>query len=211
MPVRVLRTMPSQPRAEGPVNLTVCLTSTRKLWPRMALLVFIVVSFLQSLASLCTVVSISVSMTRLVRLVRYFYLSPNLTLYTEPVVLVGALEGSFLASFLLGWCVTTGAGLASYPLDTIRRRMMMTSGSTVHYKSMFDAGSQVCRLSPFAEQGLLFFPFRSSPRKARNRCSRVLVPISFVESPVLVCYRSMTSFSKSCSAGSTPVVRDFCC
>lgn len=62
---------------------------------------------------------------------------------TEPVVLTGALEGSFLASFGLGWGVTIGAGLASYPLDTIRRRMMMTSGSKVHYKSMFDAGSQV--------------------------------------------------------------------
>jgi hypothetical protein len=61
----------------------------------------------------------------------------------EPVVLVGALEGSFLASFGLGWGVTIGAGLASYPLDTIRRRMMMTSGGTVHYKSMFDAGSQI--------------------------------------------------------------------
>lgn len=46
----------------------------------------------------------------------------------KPVVLVGPLEGNFLASFLLGWTVTTGAGLASYPLDTIRRRMMMTSG-----------------------------------------------------------------------------------
>jgi len=62
---------------------------------------------------------------------------------TEPVVLVGPLEGSFLASFGLGWGVTIGAGLASYPLDTIRRRMMMTSGGTVHYKSMFDAGSQI--------------------------------------------------------------------
>lgn len=61
----------------------------------------------------------------------------------KPVVLVGPLEGSFLASFALGWGVTTGAGLASYPLDTIRRRMMMTSGGTVHYKSMFDAGSQI--------------------------------------------------------------------
>ena len=61
----------------------------------------------------------------------------------EPVVLVGPLEGSFLASFGLGWGVTIGAGLASYPLDTIRRRMMMTSGGTVHYKSMFDAGSQI--------------------------------------------------------------------
>jgi len=61
----------------------------------------------------------------------------------KPVVLVGALEGSFLASFALGWSVTIGAGLASYPLDTIRRRMMMTSGSGVNYKSMFDAGSQI--------------------------------------------------------------------
>ncbi|KAK7059007.1 ADP/ATP carrier protein [Paramarasmius palmivorus] len=61
----------------------------------------------------------------------------------KPVVLVGALEGSFLASFMLGWGVTIGAGLASYPLDTIRRRMMMTSGSGVNYKSMFDAGSQI--------------------------------------------------------------------
>jgi solute carrier family 25 (adenine nucleotide translocator) protein 4/5/6/31 len=46
----------------------------------------------------------------------------------KPVVLVGSLEGNFLASFLLGWCVTTGAGICSYPLDTVRRRMMMTSG-----------------------------------------------------------------------------------
>jgi solute carrier family 25 (adenine nucleotide translocator) protein 4/5/6/31 len=63
----------------------------------------------------------------------------------KPVVLVGALEGNFFASFALGWAVTTGAGLASYPLDTIRRRMMMTSGAKVHYKSMFDAGSQIVK------------------------------------------------------------------
>lgn len=52
----------------------------------------------------------------------------------KPVVLVGPLEGSFLASFLLGWTVTTGAGIASYPLDTIRRRMMMTSGEVSEKK-----------------------------------------------------------------------------
>ena len=46
----------------------------------------------------------------------------------KPVLLTGKLEGSFMASFLLGWTVTTGSGIASYPLDTIRRRMMMTSG-----------------------------------------------------------------------------------
>ncbi|KAF9457449.1 hypothetical protein BDZ94DRAFT_1273179 [Collybia nuda] len=32
---------------------------------------------------------------------------------------------------------------ASYPLDTIRRRMMMASGPGVNYKSMFDAGSNL--------------------------------------------------------------------
>ncbi|KAI0271622.1 eukaryotic ADP/ATP carrier [Gloeopeniophorella convolvens] len=61
----------------------------------------------------------------------------------KPVVLVGPMEGSFLASFLLGYCVTTGAGVAAYPMDTVRRRMMMTSGTGTHYKSMFDATTQI--------------------------------------------------------------------
>jgi len=61
----------------------------------------------------------------------------------KPVVLTGSLQGNFLASFLLGWGVTTGAGIASYPLDTIRRRMMMTSGEKVHYANMFDAGKKI--------------------------------------------------------------------
>ncbi|KZV65402.1 ATP:ADP antiporter [Peniophora sp. CONT] len=61
----------------------------------------------------------------------------------KPVVLVGPLEGNFLASFLLGWSVVTVAGMASYPVDTIRRRMMMTSGTGEHYKSMFDAGRKI--------------------------------------------------------------------
>ena len=61
----------------------------------------------------------------------------------KPVVLVGPLEGNFLASFLLGWTVTTGAGIASYPLDTVRRRMMMTSGEAVKYKSSADAFRQI--------------------------------------------------------------------
>jgi len=61
----------------------------------------------------------------------------------KPVVLVGSLEGNFLASFLLGWTVTTGAGIASYPLDTIRRRMMMTSGEAVKYKSSIDAAQKI--------------------------------------------------------------------
>lgn len=61
----------------------------------------------------------------------------------KPVLLVGPLEGNFLASFLLGWSVTTGDGVASYPLDTIRRRMMMTSGEAVKYNSSLDAARQI--------------------------------------------------------------------
>jgi solute carrier family 25 (adenine nucleotide translocator) protein 4/5/6/31 len=61
----------------------------------------------------------------------------------KPVVLTGAMKDSFLASFALGWAVTIGAGLASYPLDTIRRRMMMTSGAAEKYTSSFDCFQKV--------------------------------------------------------------------
>ena len=61
----------------------------------------------------------------------------------KPVVLTGSLQNNFLASFILGWCVTTGAGIASYPLDTVRRRMMMTSGEAVKYKNSLDAARQI--------------------------------------------------------------------
>ncbi|KAK9448353.1 mitochondrial carrier domain-containing protein [Limtongia smithiae] len=61
----------------------------------------------------------------------------------KPVLLVGSLEGNFAASFALGWTVTTAAGIAAYPLDTIRRRMMMTSGQAVKYKSSFDAFTKI--------------------------------------------------------------------
>jgi len=61
----------------------------------------------------------------------------------KPVVLQGALQGSFLASFFLGWAITIGAGLASYPIDTVRRRMMMTSGEAVKYSSSMQAFSAI--------------------------------------------------------------------
>ncbi|KAK7859485.1 ADP,ATP carrier protein 3, mitochondrial-like [Quercus suber] len=63
----------------------------------------------------------------------------------KPVVLVGGLQDSFLASFLLGWGITIGAGVASYPFDTVRRRMMMTSGEAVKYKSSLDAFNQILK------------------------------------------------------------------
>ncbi|KAG6509330.1 hypothetical protein ZIOFF_027315 [Zingiber officinale] len=63
----------------------------------------------------------------------------------KPVLLTGTLQDSFFASFALGWLITNGAGLASYPIDTVRRRMMMTSGEAVKYKSSFDAFSQILK------------------------------------------------------------------
>jgi solute carrier family 25 (adenine nucleotide translocator) protein 4/5/6/31 len=58
---------------------------------------------------------------------------------------VGILQDSFFASFLLGWGITIGAGLASYPIDTVRRRMMMTSGEAVKYKSSYAAFQQIVK------------------------------------------------------------------
>nr|CAD1840954.1 unnamed protein product [Ananas comosus var. bracteatus] len=63
----------------------------------------------------------------------------------KPVVLVGPLQDNFFASFLLGWGITIGAGLASYPIDTVRRRMMMTSGEAVKYRSSLDAFQQIIK------------------------------------------------------------------
>jgi len=52
-------------------------------------------------------------------------------------------------SFLLGWAVTITAGLMSYPIDTIRRRMMMTSGGGVKYKGSIDCGIQILKNEGF--------------------------------------------------------------
>jgi len=57
-------------------------------------------------------------------------------------MLVGK-DGSLMASFLLGWAVTVTAGLISYPIDTIRRRMMMTSGGGVKYNGSIDCARQI--------------------------------------------------------------------
>ncbi|GLT62327.1 hypothetical protein SLA2020_349750 [Shorea laevis] len=63
----------------------------------------------------------------------------------KPVILVGKLQDSFFASFALGWVITNGAGLAAYPIDTVRRRMMMTSGEAVKYKTSLHAFSQIIK------------------------------------------------------------------
>lgn len=67
-------------------------------------------------------------------------------------MLPGDLKDNLMVNFLLGWGVTVGAGLASYPIDTIRRRMMMTSGEAVKYSGSIDCGRRI-----LAEEGIKSF------------------------------------------------------
>jgi len=57
-----------------------------------------------------------------------------------------------LLSFCLGYGVTITAGLISYPIDTVRRRMMMTSGQAVKYNGSIDCARQV-----LANEGAMSF------------------------------------------------------
>ena len=56
-----------------------------------------------------------------------------LLIYTYCTMMFSVLtEGcSMLHTFLLGWLVTVVSGLAAYPIDTLKRRMMMTAGQQV--------------------------------------------------------------------------------
>merc|ERR1712127_836869 len=54
-------------------------------------------------------------------------------------------NASFLATFSLGYAVTVVSGLISYPVDTIRRRMMMTSGQAVKYNGSIDCFVQLMK------------------------------------------------------------------
>jgi len=55
----------------------------------------------------------------------------------------GAVTGAI--RFSVAYAVTVIAGLASYPIDTIRRRMMMTSGQAVKYNGSIDCGIQIVK------------------------------------------------------------------
>jgi len=58
-------------------------------------------------------------------------------------------DSGLLLSFALGWVVTVSSGLLSYPIDTIRRRMMMTSGQAVKYKGSIDCGRVIIQTEGF--------------------------------------------------------------
>lgn len=57
---------------------------------------------------------------------------------TVKLALPSAAQNNFLSQFALGWGVTNVASYISYPIDTIRRRMMMTSAGGVKYSSSMD-------------------------------------------------------------------------
>lgn len=58
-------------------------------------------------------------------------------------------DAGLIMSFVLGYGVTVSAGLMSYPIDTIRRRMMMTSGEAVKYKGSIDCTIQILKNEGF--------------------------------------------------------------
>lgn len=59
------------------------------------------------------------------------------------------MQGNFFASFLLGWCITTSSGVCAYPFDTVRRRMMLTSGQPRKYKNALHAFRQIIHQEGF--------------------------------------------------------------
>merc|ERR1711953_62090 len=67
-------------------------------------------------------------------LYRGFYFGMYDTL--KPILLGDS--ANLLLSFCLGYGVTVTSGLISYPIHTIRRRMMMTSGQAVKYNGSID-------------------------------------------------------------------------
>lgn len=54
-------------------------------------------------------------------------------------------KASTAVSYIFGFAATVCAGLISYPLDTIRLRMLMTSGQAIKYKSSWDCVVQFMR------------------------------------------------------------------
>jgi len=74
-----------------------------------------------------------------------FYRGAYFGLYDTCAPLIASVgSAGFLAKFTLAYAVTVAAGLLSYPLDTVRRRMMMTSGKHAgKYTSSIDCLNKV--------------------------------------------------------------------
>jgi solute carrier family 25 (adenine nucleotide translocator) protein 4/5/6/31 len=82
----------------------------------------------------------------------------------------------FIKKFTLGYAVTTVAGLAAYPIDTIRRRMMMNSGLAIEdqkYKSSMHAFRLI-----LAEEGVAAY-FRGASANIFRGLGGTLVLVGF--------------------------------
>jgi len=79
----------------------------------------------------------------------FIYRGMYFGLYDTLKPLVLGNDAGVTLSFFLGWAVTVTAGLMSYPIDTVRRRMMMTSGGGVKYNGSIDCFRQVVKNEGF--------------------------------------------------------------
>jgi solute carrier family 25 (adenine nucleotide translocator) protein 4/5/6/31 len=68
---------------------------------------------------------------------------------TAKPIMMGT-DNSFWKSFLIGYVVTITAEMLAYPNDTVRRRMMMTSGEQVKYKGGIDCFLQIVQKEGFS-------------------------------------------------------------
>ncbi|KAF5294138.1 hypothetical protein FQA39_LY13509 [Lamprigera yunnana] len=82
----------------------------------------------------------------------------------------------FVVSFAIAQAVTTFAGITSYPFDTVRRRMMMQSGSKVLlYKNTAD-----CWIKVFQQEGVVAF-FKGSLSNVLRGMGGALVLVLYDE------------------------------
>lgn len=78
--------------------------------------------------------------------------------------------------FCIGYTVTTIAGLAAYPVDTVRRRMMMNSGSgTIKYKSSMHAFGMIMK-----EEGIAAY-FKGAGSNILRGLAGTMVLVGFDE------------------------------
>merc|ERR1711881_192268 len=78
--------------------------------------------------------------------------------------------------FCIGYTVTTVAGLSAYPVDTVRRRMMMNSGSgTVKYPNAMSAFASIAK-----EEGTAAF-FKGAGSNILRGLAGTLVLVGFDE------------------------------
>nr|GEU84863.1 ADP,ATP carrier protein 1, mitochondrial-like [Tanacetum cinerariifolium] len=87
--------------------------------------------------------------------------------------------------------VVLTAGLASYPIDTVRRRMMMTSGEAVKYKSSMDALSQIIK-NEGAKSDIYIVPVDQTQLRSKNLKEKMSQPANPAHTPANSAIRNTT-------------------